>query len=406
MHQYPSVLHIVAFDIPYPANYGGVIDIYYKIEAIAKQGVDVILHCYQYGKKGSKRLNKICKEVHYYPRRTFKNPFYGKLPYIVNSRNSAELLQNLNKDNNPILFEGLHCTYYLDHPSLASRFKIVRMHNIEHHYYSHLERAESKYFKKYFFRVEADRLKKHQHILKHANLIAAISPNDYDYLSKRFEHVVYLPAFHPNNKFHYPGKQGDFILYHGNLAVAENYEAAILLVKEVFSKLDFPCIIAGNNPPVELVKITELYPHIQLRQNIRTEDIHELIEKAQVNVLFTNQNTGIKLKLLNALYRGKHVVVNPLISDHTGLETLCEVGESFEEMTELVKKSISIPYEYHDYEQRKEVLGSLFNNAKNAQSLLENIYEHGISREHTVVKPTKRTRSSANLSFLLSYFFG
>ena len=32
-HKY---IHIVAFDVPFPANYGGVIDIYFKIDQISK----------------------------------------------------------------------------------------------------------------------------------------------------------------------------------------------------------------------------------------------------------------------------------------------------------------------------------------------------------------------------------
>ena len=44
-------IHIVSFDIPYPPNYGGIIDIYYKVKTLNKLGINVILHCFQYGKK-------------------------------------------------------------------------------------------------------------------------------------------------------------------------------------------------------------------------------------------------------------------------------------------------------------------------------------------------------------------
>ena len=36
-------LNIVSFNIPYPANYGGVIDVYYKLEALHACGVKLIL---------------------------------------------------------------------------------------------------------------------------------------------------------------------------------------------------------------------------------------------------------------------------------------------------------------------------------------------------------------------------
>lgn len=403
MQNYPEKLHLVAFDIPYPANYGGVIDIFYKVRSLQQKGVKITLHCYQYRKKEANELNALCEKVYYYPRKTFKNPFYGKLPYIVNSRNSSELLSNLLKDDEPILFEGLHCTYYLDHPALEKRYKIVRTHNIEHHYYRHLERAEHKYFKKYFFRIEADKLKKHQNILKHADLIAAISPKDTAYLSRKFSNVIYVPAFHPNEKHEYLGGKGDFILYHGNLGVAENYEAAIKLTKTVFSKLKTKCIIAGNNAPHELQHLVELYPNVELVTDTTTDEIHQLIADAQVNVLYTDQDTGIKLKLLNALYRGRHIVVNPLMSNSTGLEELCTVVEDLNGFSTQIERLLDEDYSYQEYEKRMEVLDALFSNASSVEKLLDGIMEHPAKQ----VKGKPKIKSSlTQITTFLSYFLG
>jgi hypothetical protein len=52
-------LHIISFDVPYPANYGGVIDIYYKLKALKKQGIKIHLHCYGYGRTKAKAHEKI-----------------------------------------------------------------------------------------------------------------------------------------------------------------------------------------------------------------------------------------------------------------------------------------------------------------------------------------------------------
>ena len=62
MQTLPKKIHVVAFDVPYPADYGGVIDIYHKVEALHHQGIEVILHMYQYGREESKtKLRKIQK---------------------------------------------------------------------------------------------------------------------------------------------------------------------------------------------------------------------------------------------------------------------------------------------------------------------------------------------------------
>ena len=41
-------LHIVSFDVPYPANYGGVIDVFYKIRELHRSGIRLHLHIIEY----------------------------------------------------------------------------------------------------------------------------------------------------------------------------------------------------------------------------------------------------------------------------------------------------------------------------------------------------------------------
>ena len=404
MQALPKQLHIVAFDIPYPADYGGVIDIFHKVQALHKQGVEITLHMYQYGReRNTQMLKKYCKKLYYYKRRTFKNPFIGNKPYIVNSRNGEDLLTNLCKDTNPILFEGLHCTYHLASPSLAQRFKIVRTHNIEHHYYKHLEKSELSYFKKYFFRIEAEKLRKYESVLKHANLIAAISPNDTKYFSKKYNNVMYLPAFHSCNQMVYPGSRGKFILYHGNLAVPENYIAAMQLVKEVFSKLDEKCVIAGNNPPKELTQLCNQHDNIELQSSITTQQIQNLIEEAHLNVLYTNQNTGIKLKLLNALYRGKFAIVNPKMVDGSGLEKVCTIGKDFAEITLKIKEYMLLDYSTSYFDNRKEYIEARFGNDTGARTLIDAI-DFKTSKLVGRKSDGKVLKSLSQFSSFMSYF--
>ncbi len=367
-------LHVVAFDVPYPANYGGVIDIFYKVKALHRQGVKVHLHCYQYGREESKELNKYCHSVFYYPRRTFRNPFYGKLPYIVATRNTSELIGRLSKDKHPILFEGLHCTYFLNHPNLKDRYKVVRTHNVEHDYYSKLEEVETNFFKKYFFRIESERLKKHESVLKHANLIAAISPADQQHFSKKFDPVIYLPAFHPNKAMRSENGRGDYAFYHGNLGVGENDEAAKFLVNEVFNEIDTPLIIAGNNPSKELRKVVQGNKRVKLMANLNSEEMLQHVTNAHVNILPTFQNTGIKLKLVNALFLGRHCLVNNQMVQNTGLEEFCEVANTpkqfIRQMTRLKERDFSLD----DLGKRRRFLEDRFCNERNAKLLMDVIH--------------------------------
>jgi hypothetical protein len=363
-------LHVISFDNPFPPNYGGVIDVYYKLKALFEAGVEINLHVFEYGRERSAELSKICKTVNYYPRRTFVNPFVGALPYIVSTRNDATLLQNLLKDKAPILFEGLHSCYFLNEPLLANRLKIVRMHNIEHDYYRKLEEIEGNFFKKYFFAKEADRLTKFEEILNHANHVLAISPNDQANLTKRFNNIKLLPAFHANKEVSTKNGLGKFALYHGKLSVGENDEAARFLVNEVFNNINIPFIIAGNNPSAALQKAVEYNPHIQLLRHASTEKITQLTQDAQVNILPTFQSTGIKLKLINVLYQGRWALVNNLMVENTGLADLCCVANTPQNMKTELKRLMDLPFDEAQLNHRKEVLKNAFCNQTNVKILI------------------------------------
>jgi len=366
-------LHIVAFDVPFPANYGGVIDIFYKIKALHSQNINVILHCFEYGRGPAKELQSLCKKVYYYPRKTFKNFLYGNVPYIVASRDSGELLSNLQTDQFPILFEGLHSTYFLKHPNLKHRFKIVRTHNVEHEYYHHLEMVEKNFFKRYFFKLETDKLKKYQSTLKHADLICAISPKDTVYFQKKFGKTIFIPAFHANEDVCAQEGKGDYILYHGNLAVGENHEAAMFLIKEIFSKLKLTLVIAGSHPKKELKLLVEQYDNVKLIDHGNTEEIYHLIQNAQINILYTLQDTGIKLKLLNALYQGRHCIVNHKMVDNTGLESLCKIADNASEFIKMVNEFWERPFTKQDIEKRSAFFNTNFNTANTANKLIDAI---------------------------------
>ncbi len=120
-----KAINIISFDVPFPANYGGVIDVYYKIKAFHTAGIKVHLHCFEYGRGEQLELNKYCETVSYYKRKTVATAFLSGLPYIVKSRVSKKLKTNLLSNNYPILFEGLHCCFLLNDNDLKSRFKII-----------------------------------------------------------------------------------------------------------------------------------------------------------------------------------------------------------------------------------------------------------------------------------------
>ena len=207
-------LNIVAFNIPWPANYGGIIDVYYKLKALHACGVKIILHCFEYERPHAPTLEAICEQVYYYKRHTGLLTNLTYLPYNVYSRKHPELLKNLLTNDYPILFEGLHCCYYMSNPKLKNRIKIYREANIEHDYYHHLAKAEKQFIKKCFYQIEAWRFRWYQKIISHADLVIAVSTTDTDYLRRVFPHkrIEFIPCFHTNNEITIQTGLSDFIL--------------------------------------------------------------------------------------------------------------------------------------------------------------------------------------------------
>lgn len=349
-------IHIVAFDIPVPVNYGGAIDIYYKIKALSSIGIKIILHCFQYDRKPAQELEIMCESVHYYPRKTAKTNLFLKKPYIVISRSSPLLLNNLLKDNNPILFEGLHSCFFLDHKLLRNRKKIVRTHNIEHNYYAGLAAVERNIFKRYYFLNEAEKLEKFEGILRHASGIAAISANDKIHLQKKYPNVIQVSAFHPHDKVEIKPGRGNYAFYHGSLEVGENNQAALFLVSKIFKYLKIPLIIAGNRPTKELIEVVNKQPNIELKTNLSSDEIFELLKNAQINILPTFQATGIKLKLLAALFLGRYCIVNDPMVSNTGLEKLCIIRNKPEELKQAVAMYFTRDFQEVEIINRIQVL--------------------------------------------------
>ena len=374
----PTHLHIISFDVPYPPDYGGVVDVFFKITALSALGVKIHLHCFQYGREKASVLEKYCHEVNYYPRKTTKLKLFSRLPYIVSSRESEAMMTNLLKDQYPILMEGLHSTLYIKDNRLSGRKIIVRSHNIEHNYYWQLAAIEKNPFRKWYFTSEARKLEVYEPVIEKANYVATISPAEHNYINSRYSNSFYLPAFHPNEKVNSMTGTGSYALYHGNLAVGENNKAALFLIEEVFNEFDFPLIIAGNNPSAELVKAVNENKKVQIKTNLGAEEMQRLIMDAQINILPTFQSTGIKLKLVNALFSGRFCIANKLMVEGTGLETLCVVADSAAEMKKAIQQFKQKDFAMEMIKEREEVLQKQFNNTFNARSLMEKFFDtHG-----------------------------
>lgn len=364
-------IQIISFNVPYPADYGGVMDVFYKIKALKEAGIAIVLHCFDYGRGQSSVLEQLCESVFYYPRsKSFIHQF-SKLPFIVKTRNSRTLIDNLNKFSDiPILSEGLHCTFPLFSDKCRNNNFYVRAHNIEHAYYMGLSNTELNFFKKKYFSIEARKLKRYEPVLNKAKGIGAISPKDKEYFTALNSNTILISPFHPFQKINIKEGTGDYMLVHGDLSVSENIYSTRWLINEVFSKLNQKVVIAGKNPHHTIISLAQRQSNIELIANPSFDLMQELIINAQIHIVHSFSPQGMKLKLLNVLYNGRHCICNSAIVQNTGLEHLCTVANDSESMIQLIVDLMQQPFDNTNIRIRKDTL-SLYSNELQVEKLIK-----------------------------------
>ncbi|PHR69584.1 MAG: hypothetical protein COA67_09220 [Lutibacter sp.] len=367
-------LHIVSFDVPFPANYGGVIDVFYKLIELHKIGVEIHFHTFEYGRGKQKELEKYCKKVYYYHRNSFIKSFFSKDPFIVKSRENRHLISNLTADNSPILFEGLHTTSPIFLKAIKNQKTFVRAHNIEHLFYKGLSESESSVFKKTFFKQESKKLIKYESILKKVDGIFTISPFEHAYFLEKYgEKATYIPAFHEVTKnFIHTDNSKKTVLFHGNILVPENIRAILFLIS-IYKNSIYNLVIASSHQNKNINTEIDKHKNIQFVNLKSQDDLKQLFRTAHINVLPTFQKTGIKLKLLNALYQGKFIIANNNMVEDTGLEELTEIANSKEEFLQKTAILFDKKFNQEIVNKRLEKLKS-FDPQKSAQKIVDIIF--------------------------------
>ncbi len=363
-------INIVSFDVPFPPNYGGIIDVFYKIKALKELGIKIYLHTFEYGSGEQNELLNFCEKVYYYKRNLGMKNLFSKLPYIVKTRDNQKLINNLLTNDFPILFEGLHSTSPLLKINFSNRKTIVRAHNIEHKYYYGLAKSETNLFKKLFFISEAIKLKYYETILNKVNFILPISPLEQEYFSLLFStKSIYTPAFQGNTKVDSKQGKGNYAVYNGDLRVVDNIKACYFLIK-IFSNIEYPLIITSNFENKKIRSKIKKYNNITFRKISDKPEMLILLSNAHINILPTFQNTGIKLKLINALFISRFCLANNAMVNNTGLENLCLIANTTKEFTHKINQLINENFTQKEIIEREKVL-TVFNSKVNALKITE-----------------------------------
>lgn len=364
-------INIVSFHPPYPPNYGGVIDVFYKLKYLKLFGLKIYLHFF-YNKDAKVEFDKIsyyCDAVYSYERKKGIDNFFSFLPYIVISRGSIELIRNLRDLEFPIIFEGIHTTYPVYY-EISNESKInffLRAHNVEHKYYSYLFKNEKNFSKKLYFFLEALKLKYYESIVNRFNSILTISEKDFNFFKKFNKNTFIVYPFHKYEDVWIKIGLGEYILVHGNFLVNTNLKSLRWLIKNVLSKVKYKVIIAGKLPNNNMCNN---YENIFFINNPTEDELEKLIENSQINIIHSSDNAGFKIKLLYSLFRGRFCICNSLSISDKDLLKVCYVVEKPAEYICLINELMNKKFDYNDLEERKKVLKK-FSNIENVKKLIQ-----------------------------------
>ncbi len=123
-----------------------------------------------------------------------------------------------------------------------------------------------------------------------------------------------------------------------------------------------------------MLKKASLHSNISVEANPDSQRMSHLIYEAQIHVLVTFQDTGLKLKLLNSLFAGRHVVVNSMMLAGSGLDALCHIADTPDEMISVCRRLMKEPFSSTEIERRNQLLFPMYSNIYQAKKLIEIIY--------------------------------
>lgn len=365
-------LQIVCFENPFPANYGGVIDVFYRIQALHALGIEITLHCFVTDRSEVKpELQALCKAVHLYPKERKFWQLFSQYPLSVVSRFHLNLVNKLLATDAPILIEGLQSSFFAALPAFRDRKLFLRLHNLESVYYEGLANSETKLLKRFLYRLEAKKYCKFETHLQRFTTIFTISRRETLEVSK-VANALYLPPFHGNATCTSAAGFGDFALYHGDLRLSDNKRAALFLF-DVFSELpQRKLVVAASDIPDNIKQEAKRFSNVAVIETKSQAELYDLIRSAQMNVMLSFQPSGTKLKAINALYMGRHCLVNENMIDDLDLLKLCVLCEGKSAFVREIDRHFSIPFEP---QHRTEVLSKLLSDRAGAEQLISEIFK-------------------------------
>lgn len=362
---------IVSMEIPYPPIHGGRVDIWRRLIALSKLGVEIQLVCWNDVAPSAEEIaeiQKYVKQLHFivYQRGIGINLQRGfglfKYPLQVTSRilrgqqweNLLRSVEQFSPD--VIIADQVHSGYTARRLSDVLKCPyVLRSHNIEHLHYSYWLQS-AKGWGKLKLILALLHLKTYElSILKSCDAFYDISVDDLKFWQKQgFTHGRFLAPLADLSSLDMPtnGEQkesSDFaydIVFLGNLRTENNVAGVLWFLQEVLPKLkiqapDIRVLIAGSNPVQSIFDACDRLDNVDLKPNpVSAKTVYQS-GKVLINPIATG--SGVSIKSVDMLTLNR-----PIVSLKKGTFGLPEaarqyykIAEDAQSFCDLICKSLS-----------------------------------------------------------------
>lgn len=360
-------LILISAEMPYPANTGGRIVVYKRLQYLSKTN-DVYFFCIvdnEEDKSYTAELNKYCKEVHLYNRNTKVNRLstlinIWKGPMACVSRANHVMKHDIShcfKNNNIdwVIVEfpqmlGVIPDYMFDLNKI-----ILEQHNIEWVTMSNIRKSVKNPIKRMIYAIESKRLKKWEdaYYRKPIALQTFVSSEDKSVFENNYPNAMtyHSPIGSEINILDDSKIERGSIMYFGKMSYPPNAEAAKWFAEDVFPSIQNQIpwanfYIVGKDPLPYLNELPKNNPNVIVTGTV--DSVREYYEKASVIVVPLSHGGGVKVKVLEALGYGKLVVSTKKGIEGTDFVSGKELltADSEQEMANLLIQALTTPEKY------------------------------------------------------------
>jgi len=322
---------VVSGFIPSPPIFGGAIDVWERIKGLKALGHEVDLIVTEKVNPTQKQLDEIALHTRrfFFVRRENKlTQLFSNLPLQFLSRKGLSTI-NINESYDLVILESEFCWAITLNKSITYKNIVIRVHNIESHYFKMLGKSSNSLKQKIYYKLETSKIKRMSALVfQKADRLWFISKDDL--ISTNVQNKSVFMPFPINEHMITPTeKSGNNVVFMGSLFMQNNTYGLDWYLKNVHPILiakipDYHFYIIGSLKE-DCKESTDKYRNLtQVTFVVNAPCLKQYYQLAKVFVNPMFHGSGVKVKSVNALINGV-----PLVSTKVGAEGIGLTNEMY-----------------------------------------------------------------------------